>query len=141
MLPYLLPVVPRAITIIGAGGIVRDANLPAYRLARFPVHGICDLDEERARALATEFGIGHVYANAAEAFANSPEGAVFDFATPPDAIVGLLEQAPARCAVLIQKPLGREIGEARAIRALCRTKGLTAAVNFQLRYAPAIMAA
>jgi predicted dehydrogenase len=141
MLPYLLPGVPKAITIIGAGGIVRDAHLPAYRLAGFPVHGICDLDKERAQAVAKEFEIGRVYADAAEAFRCSPAETVFDLATPPDAILEVLEHAPIGSGVLIQKPLGREINEARAIRALCRRRNLKAAINFQLRYAPAILAA
>jgi len=141
MLPYLLPAAPKPITIVGAGGIVRDAHLPAYRIAGFPVHGICDLDSGRAHALAEQFGIDRVYANAAEAFRCSPAGTVFDLAIPPDAILEVLEDAPDESVVLIQKPLGREIDEARAIRALCRRKKLKAAVNFQLRFAPAIMAA
>ena len=141
MLPYTKPRAPRPITIIGAGGIVHDAHLPAYRMAGFPVHGICDLDPERAKTLAAEYGIGRVYGCADEAFRESPANVVFDFATPPDAITGLLERIPENAAVLIQKPMGRDISEARAIRALCRRKNLTAAVNFQLRYAPGIVAA
>ncbi|MCC6777635.1 MAG: gfo/Idh/MocA family oxidoreductase, partial [Hyphomicrobiales bacterium] len=37
------PSTPRPIVIIGAGGIVTDAHLPAYRLAGFPVAGVFDL--------------------------------------------------------------------------------------------------
>ena len=37
------------IVSIGAGGIVRDAHLPAYRKARFQVHGIYDLVRDRAQ--------------------------------------------------------------------------------------------
>jgi predicted dehydrogenase len=131
----------RPITLIGAGGIVRDAHLPAYRLAGFPVHGICDLEPERARTLAGEYKIPCVYACAVEAFHHSPENVVFDLATPPDAIVELLEQIPEGAAVLIQKPMGRDLDEARRIRALCQQKKLIAAVNLQLRLAPAMMAA
>ncbi len=140
-MPYALPKNPRPITILGAGGIVRDAHLPAYRIAGFPVHGICDLDTGRAQALAAAYGIERVYADSADAFRNAPENAVFDLATPPDAILPLLEQIREGAAVLIQKPMGRSIEEARAIRGLCRRKHLTAAVNFQLRFAPAIMEA
>ncbi|HPU57778.1 MAG TPA: gfo/Idh/MocA family oxidoreductase, partial [Verrucomicrobiota bacterium] len=39
---------PRPIVIIGAGGIVRDAHLPAYRKANFPVAGIYDLNPAAA---------------------------------------------------------------------------------------------
>jgi predicted dehydrogenase len=43
--------------------------------------------------------------------------------------------------VLIQKPLGENLEQAAAIRAVCRQKQLTAAVNFQLRFAPLALAA
>jgi predicted dehydrogenase len=138
---YLLPQTQRPIVIIGAGGIVRDAHLPAYRIAGFRVHGICDLDPERARKLAAEYGIGQVYQNSSDAFRQAPEDAVFDLATPPDAIVPVLDEAPEGAVVLIQKPMGRNIGEARAIRDICRRKRLIAAVNFQLRFAPAMLEA
>jgi predicted dehydrogenase len=138
---YLLPRTQRPVVIIGAGGIVRDAHLPAYRIAGFRVHGICDLDRARARALAAEHGIGQVYQNSADAFRHAPGDAVFDLATPPDAIVPVLEEAPDEAVILIQKPMGRTLDEARVIRDICRRKRLTAAINFQLRFAPAMMEA
>ena len=42
---------------------------------------------------------------------------------------------------MIQKPLGLDLADARHICQLCRDKNLTAAVNFQLRYAPPLIAA
>ena len=138
---YGLPRIQRPIVIIGAGGIVRDAHLPAYRMAGFAVHGICDLDPEKARALADEFAIAHVYRNSTEAFHDAPANAVFDLATPPDAILPILDEIPAQATVLIQKPMGRNLEEARAIRHTCRRKNLIAAVNFQLRFAPAMQEA
>ena len=35
---------PRPIVIVGAGGIVDGAHLPAYRMAGLPVAGVVDLD-------------------------------------------------------------------------------------------------
>jgi predicted dehydrogenase len=43
-------------------------------------------------------------------------------------------------AVLMQKPMGRDLDEARRIRDLCRERQLVAAVNFQLRFAPNMLA-
>ena len=137
----LLSTTRRPIVIVGAGGIVRDAHLPAYRIAGFPVHGICDLDRMKAISVAAEFGIPEVYASAADAFSSAPPNSVFDIATPPDAILPLLEAIPGGSVTLIQKPMGRNIEEARAIRDVCRRKGLTAAINFQLRFAPAMLEA
>jgi predicted dehydrogenase len=142
--PRQRPALPRAarpIVLLGAGGIVRDAHLPAYRLAGFPVAGIHDLQPARARALAAQFGIPRVYATAAEAVAAAPRHAVFDVAVPASSLPGLLPALPAGAAVLIQKPFGENLAQARALRAVCRRRRFRAAVNFQLRYAPCVLAA
>jgi len=60
---------------------------------------------------------------------------------PPGAIMDVLSDLPDGAAVLIQKPMGPDLATARRIRALCRDKGLTSAVNFQLRFAPMMLAA
>ena len=56
-----LPEHPRPIFVIGAGGIARDAHLPAYRLAGFEVAGVMDIDRDRAEKLAAEFNIAKVF--------------------------------------------------------------------------------
>jgi predicted dehydrogenase len=135
------PRVRRPIVIVGAGGIVRDAHLPAYRKAGFEVAGLFDIDGERARATASQFGVDTVYGSLDEAIRRAPEGAVFDIATQPSAIPGLLGALPDGSPAMIQKPMGETLDEARNIRDLCRRKRLTVIVNFQLRFAPAILAA
>ncbi len=52
------PKVARPIVVIGAGGIVHDAHLPAYRKAGFPVAALVDVNREKAEALAKQFGVG-----------------------------------------------------------------------------------
>ncbi len=128
---------PRPIVIIGAGGIVNDAHLPAYRLAEFPVAGIFDIDRGRAEALAVKWGL-KVFASLAEAAA--VKDAVFDLATPPAAHIDVLSALPEGSAALIQKPMGRDLDEATRILQLARDRKLTAAVNFQLRFAPMMLA-
>jgi predicted dehydrogenase len=136
-----LPQNPRPIVILGAGGIVRDAHLPAYRKAGFPVGAICDRDESRARALADEYGIGRVFDSIPAAVAAAPDDAVFDLALVPDQFVAALEALPDAAAVLIQKPLGNTLDEAKTLLELCHRKHLVAAVNTQLRFAPQVAAA
>jgi predicted dehydrogenase len=136
-----LPEVPRPIVSIGAGGIVHDAHLPAYKRAGFQVAGIFDLNPERARALAGQFGVGRVFPSLENAVREAPAGAVFDVAVPASAILDVLPRLPARRGVLIQKPLGENLDQARRIVELCREKQFQAAVNFQLRYAPYVLAA
>jgi predicted dehydrogenase len=136
-----LPRVPRPIVVIGAGGIVRDAHLPAYRKAGFRVAGIYDLDPNVARSLAHQFGIEHIFPSLDHAVSETPANAVFDVAIPASAIMDVLPCVPDGRGVLIQKPLGENLTQARRIVQCCQEKRLRAAVNFQLRYAPYVMAA
>ncbi|WP_415907400.1 Gfo/Idh/MocA family protein [Oleiharenicola sp. Vm1] len=136
MLTYPFP-----IQLVGAGGIVRDAHLPAYRLAGFPVAGVFDLDAAKAAQLAADFGLPHPFPSLAAAVQAAEPGMVFDVAVPATAIEPVLRELPDGAAVLIQKPFGADLGQARALLHLCREKRLRAAVNFQLRFAPAIVAA
>ncbi|MGH7248048.1 MAG: Gfo/Idh/MocA family protein, partial [Pseudomonadota bacterium] len=129
---------PRPIVVIGAGSIVRDAHLPAYTRLNFPLAGIFDLNRDAARERAGEFKLARVFDSLEQAVA--VENAIFDLAVPPGAIAGILAKLPARAAVLMQKPMGRDLAEARKILALCRQREFAAAVNFQLRFAPNMLA-
>jgi predicted dehydrogenase len=136
-----LPTHPRPIVLIGAGGIVRDAHLPAYAKAGFEVVSITDLQLDRAKALAEQYDVPAAYDDVATAVANAPADAVYDVALPPEAHVAVLEQLPDGAAVLLQKPLGNHLADGVRTRELCRRKGLVAAVNTQLRFAPYVAAA
>jgi predicted dehydrogenase len=136
-----LPRRPRPIVSIGAGKIVRDAHLPAYRLAGFEVVAVQDLEPVRAREVAHAFGITRVCATLKEAIGSAPSEAVFDVAIPARALEPVLEALPDGAAVLIQKPLGETLEQARRLRDICRRKRLVAAVNFQLRFAPNVLGA
>ena len=83
---------PKPIVIIGAGGVVRDAHLPAYRKAKFPVAGIFDINREAAEARAKEFNLPRVFKNLKEAV--SVDDVVFDLATPPKIHANVLEKLP-----------------------------------------------
>ncbi|MFK7995712.1 MAG: Gfo/Idh/MocA family protein [Granulosicoccus sp.] len=128
---------PRPIVIFGAGSIVSDAHLPAYHKAGYSVAGIYDPDVAKCQALAAKWECT-AFASVGEAV--SVEGAVFDLATPPAAHVSVVEQLPAGSGCLIQKPMGSELDEATQILTLCRERNLAAAVNFQLRFAPMMLA-
>lgn len=133
-----LPDQPQPIVILGTGGIVRAAHLPAYQKAGFPVAAVFDIQGERSRAVAQEFGIPRVFGSLAEAVGTP--GAIFDVAVPPEHILGILQQLPPHSAVLIQKPMGRNLEEARLIRQVCRERQLVAALNFQLRFSALMLA-
>lgn len=129
---------PRPIVILGAGGIVVDAHLPAYRALELPVLGLFDLDRARAAETARRFGVPRVYATLEEAL--EEPGALFDLALPPRALFETVARLPRGCAALLQKPLGEDLADATRIRRACRERGITAAMNFQLRFSPAMLA-
>lgn len=128
---HAMPSQPRPIVVIGAGGIVRDAHLPAYHKAGFPIAGLYDPDIARARALAASHGDLPVFASLAQAAATE---AVFDIAAPPVAHAEILAALPIGAVVLLQKPMGLDLAMASVIRNAARARSQTAAVNFQLRH-------
>lgn len=123
--------------IFGAGSIVGDAHFPAYGKAGFPVAGLFDPDHAKAERLAQKWGVT-AYRSVEEAAAN--RDVVFDLATPPARHAGVLRALPDNAVALIQKPMGSDLTEATEILAICRAKNLKAAVNFQLRFAPMMLA-
>ncbi|BCL70192.1 oxidoreductase [Vibrio nigripulchritudo] len=133
-----LPSNPKPIVIIGAGGIVHDAHMPAYRKAGFQVQGIFDIDTDRAKKVAEDWGIETVYPDLDSATAFTD--VVYDLPLPPVAVPDVLEALPDGVPVLIQKPLGLDLEQAKVIREICERKSLVAAVNFQLRYSSMMLA-
>src|ERR1043165_7280959 len=91
------PSAPRPIVVVGAGAIVEQAHLHAYRRLGLDVAGFYDVKPERARPRAAP-GAG------ARAFATIKAAvrwplAVFDVAVPGSAVAGVLAQLPERSPV------------------------------------------
>ncbi|WBU56141.1 Gfo/Idh/MocA family protein [Paracoccus sediminicola] len=123
----------RPIVIFGAGSITRDAHLPAYAKGGYEIAGIYDPEPQKAADLGFR-----ALTSVEEAAA--VEGAVFDLATPPAAHAAILAALPEGAPVLIQKPMGMDLAGASEILSVCRARKLLAAVNFQLRFAPMMIA-
>ena len=132
-----MPKNPIPIVIFGAGSIVSDAHLPAYKLSKLPVKGIYDPDYEKAKKLGQIYGI-KVFKEASAAAAE--KNVVFDLATPPSVHFEVIDMLPKNSTVILQKPMGGDLKEASNILSLCHQKSLTACVNFQLRFAPMMIA-
>jgi predicted dehydrogenase len=129
---------PLPVACIGAGGIVESAHLPAYRRLGLEVAALYDVDRERAERVAARFEVPRVHATLGELAAEP--GVVFDVAVPARAVPQVLDALPDGATVLIQKPMGETLAQARSIVATCHAKRLVAAVNFQLRFAPNMLA-
>jgi predicted dehydrogenase len=130
---------PRPIVIIGGGAIVRTAHLPVYRRLNYPVAGIHDLNCAAARETAAMFDVDCVFRTLAEA-CSLGNGVVYDLAVPGDQIAGILTQLPEGSGVLMQKPMGRDLADARRIVEIVHERHLVAAVNLQLRFSPGMLA-
>ena len=139
---YEIPLVENCppVVMIGAGGIVEVAHLPAYQLAGIPVAGICDINYDKAAALSEKFQIPAVYHDIQEAFSNGT-GCIYDIAVPGSKIIDVIRQLPDQSYALIQKPMVENLEQAESILDICRKKNITAGINFQLRYAPYILMA
>jgi len=131
----------RPIAIVGAGGIVDGAHLPAYALAGLTVVGITDVDLDRARDVAARHGIERVYASVDELLADDAVQVV-DIAVPMQAQPPIFRAALAAGKhVLAQKPFAASPDIARELAELAAASGLVAAVNQQMRFDEGMAAA
>ncbi|MCS7459804.1 Gfo/Idh/MocA family oxidoreductase [Paenibacillus doosanensis] len=130
----------RPIGIVGAGEIVAQAHLPAYRMAGFQVAGIYDMNQAKAEELANRYPGMKVFATL-EAMLADPQIQIVDIAVPakhqPDIA---LKAASYGKHLLCQKPLAETFGQARALVDACAAAGIKAAVNQQMRWSPGIQA-
>src|SRR5262245_53594895 len=129
------------IGIIGCGGIVNYAHLPAYTAHNLRVLACYDLNAEAARKTAADHGIPTVY-ETLDALLADQRIQIVDIAVPAWHQREIAERALAAGKhLLCQKPLAEELPDAEAIVAAARSSGRKAAVNQQMRWSPGIAAA
>ena len=129
------------VAIVGAGGIVDGAHLPAYKKAGLEIVGITDVDQVKATEVATRHGIKRVYANLDEMLSES-EATVFDIAVPADTQPQLFEKiARAGKNILAQKPMATTVEAGSKMADLVDEFKIIAGVNQQLRFEEGVAAA
>ncbi len=133
-----LPKKKKKIIIIGAGGIVKDAHLPAYKKGGFEVQGIYDPLMKKAFECADTFKINKVYNNIDEAL--NEKDVVFDIAVPPSELLQIVTRLPNKSICQLQKPLGNNLKEASQIVDFIELNQITACVNLQLKFSPMMLA-
>ena len=126
-----------AIGCIGAGFIMADCHLVAYRAAGLNVISISSRDRTRAAAVAQRHQIASVYDDYRKLLAD-PRIEVIDIAVPPDVQIDVIREVVKHSdhirGVLAQKPLGVSFPQAREIVRLCADAGITLAVNQNMRF-------
>lgn len=127
------------IGIVGCGGIIRGAHLPAYRKCGYRVLACCDINAGNARAVAEEFGIPHWSSNLEDVLDN-PDVDIVDLAVHAAQRPALMERIASHRrrprAILSQKPFALSYVEAAHMVAQCERAGIVLMVNQQARWAP-----
>lgn len=131
------------IGVVGAGFIVRDCHLVAYKEAGFRVSAITSRTRSRAEEVAGLHAIPQVF-DSVEGLLDCPEVEVLDVAVPPaaqPALIRRIAEYPRKPrGILAQKPLATSLDEATAIVTLCRQAGITLQVNQNMRYDQSVRA-
>jgi predicted dehydrogenase len=143
-----LPVMPSdrtafGIGVVGAGFIVRDCHLVAYREAGFRIVGITSRTRSKADEVAAFHGIKKVY-DTLEELLSDPEVSILDIAVPPVDQPEVIRQIFRHRAshgqirgILAQKPLAMVPEEAVEIVRGCAERGIQLQINQNMRYDPA----
>jgi predicted dehydrogenase len=121
---------------IGAGMIMAECHLTAYKDARFPVVAIASRTKANADKVAKRWGIPKVHTTP-ENLIRDETIEILDIAYPPDqqpALIKLaLEQKHIK-AVLAQKPLALSVNDAVELRDAAAKSGKILSVNQNMRY-------
>ncbi|PZP98241.1 Gfo/Idh/MocA family protein [Pseudorhodoferax soli] len=121
---------------IGAGFIMADVHLAAYREAGFPVVAIASRTPAKAAQVAQRHEIPTVH-ETPEALISDPQVQIVDIAYPPDqqpALIRLALAQPHVKGVLAQKPLALDLETARALAEEAQRAGKPLSVNQNMRF-------
>ena len=128
---------PLPIIFIGAGGIIKNCHIPAYKKLNLNMEGVYDINKNEAINLAHKSNIPKVFNSLKEAL--SQKNRIFDIAVPPDQLLKVVSLLPENSYALLQKPMGSNYEEAEKILEICKRKKITASLNFQLRFSPMML--
>ncbi len=142
-----LPPPPRdksfRIGVVGAGFIVRDVQLVAYRNAGYTVNAIATQSVLEAAQVAALRQIPIVHETWQDLVIDQSVD-VLDVAVPPHVQPDIIEMAATEAShlkgILAQKPLAMNYRDARRIVETCRRAGIRLAVNQNMRYDQSIRA-
>lgn len=121
---------------IGAGFIMADCQLKAYRDIGLNPVAITSLNIEESEAIAQRYQLEKVYATWQE-LVDDPTIEVLDIAVPPDVQLEIVRYAAGKKhlkGILCQKPIAMSLAETREIVRLGEEAGIPIGVNSNMRY-------
>ena len=123
--------------LIGAG-VAAEIHVTAMRtVPGVEVHAIADAVPERARALATRYGIPDVYESGEALASRAPVDAVAVLTPHHLHLPYVVAAANAGRHVLVEKAIAHTVTAADELIEVCRVRGVTLAGIFQNRFTPA----
>jgi myo-inositol 2-dehydrogenase/D-chiro-inositol 1-dehydrogenase len=135
------------LVVVGAGSHSQGNHLPA--LARYAAQhpgevelgALCDLRRAHAEAMAAQYGLARVYVDVDEMLrAERPDGCIAVTPIPVTAQVAA-QVIRAGVPLLMEKPPGATLDEARGIVDLAEQSGARVMVSMNRRFDPALRAA
>lgn len=142
-----LPRMPKnkhfAIGCIGAGFIMADCHLVAYKAAGFNPVAIASRSPETTREVARRHQIGKTYDSYSDLLRDE-EIEILDIALPPGIQLEIIREAVKHAdhikGILMQKPMGVSFAESMEIVSLCEAAGIKLGVNQNMRYDQSVRA-
>lgn len=135
------------VALIGAGNHCRSNHAPALHhfAAEHPdaveLAAVCDLDDAKAERFREQFGFRQAFTGI-DAMLDAAEVDAIVAVMPIPAILPVARQLFARgLPVLMEKPLGQDVNQARAIVAAAEATGCPVMVSMNRRYDPAVLRA
>lgn len=128
------------VCLIGCGGI-SPLHLKVYKNLNVEVTGLCDLDLERAKNLASKFGIDKTYNNYMEMLEKEKPDLV-DICTPLTTHAKIVSDASAMVpAILVEKPMAYDVSECDQMINTVRKNGCKLCVGHNQIFSPDIQQA
>lgn len=124
------------IACVGAGFIMADCQLKAYRDIGLNPIGITSLSMEESQKIAGRYALKKVYPSWKD-LAEDPEVEILDIAVPPDVQLDIVRHAVKQKhikGILCQKPVAMSLEGAREIALLGEESGIPIAINSNMRY-------
>lgn len=130
---------------LGAGFIMKDCHLVAYRNAGFNPVAIASRNPDSAREVSARHAIPQVHDTISALLADDTIE-ILDVAVPPDAQPGIIRRAVELGrgrlrGILAQKPLALTLDDARDLVQRCEEAGIILAVNQNMRFDQSVRAA
>lgn len=128
------------IAVIGLGGIAQVVHLPVLsKLGNVEICAVADINKNRLKTVSEKFSIVNQFFDYKELLATQDVDAVI-ITTPTNTHSEIaIECLKAKKHVLIEKPISRNLAEAKEIKAVARKNNKQVMIGMNLRFRPDAM--